>query len=244
MRNDFPAFGYWIGDRSLIADFEAAWQELLPSFRIFGDSDVLPLLERRFLPQEVQLYRRLRLPAARADIARLLLLHEHGGLYVDCHWGIREPGAARSFVSLLDDFEAVLVDRSPEIAERDFPDERFFVNGLMAVRPRLDLVVDVCRQALANLRRQDERERDEGFYPYDLSSLTGGALLTAFVMAPGSLNCDLRADLEGRIAVVAEEELPFVRARFASYTPPGMHWSARQESEPLFEFPGESCSNG
>ena len=95
--NTDNAFAYWDGDDHLrIADFVGEWQAAFPAFRVFGNQDVYPLLDK-YSPGHVDLFKAMRLPAAKSDIARLLLLYELGGLYIDCHFGLRSRSGIRYF---------------------------------------------------------------------------------------------------------------------------------------------------
>lgn len=51
-------------------------------------SDVLPILERRY-PELASIYNDIRIPAVKSDIARLVLVEEHGGWYIDCDMSLR-----------------------------------------------------------------------------------------------------------------------------------------------------------
>ena len=44
----------------------------------------------KYFPAYLEVYQRIRIPACKSDIARLVALYEWGGLYVDCHCGIRD----------------------------------------------------------------------------------------------------------------------------------------------------------
>jgi mannosyltransferase OCH1-like enzyme len=91
-----PVFSYWTGeDLTVHKDLISEWRGEFPHFQIFGDAEVLPLIERYF-PDYTQLYNRIRIPTARSDIALLLLLYELGGLYIDCHCGIRDANEIRT----------------------------------------------------------------------------------------------------------------------------------------------------
>jgi mannosyltransferase OCH1-like enzyme len=88
-----PVFAYWANDdHSALSQLKEEWTTAFPQFQIFGDRVVLPLIEQYF-PNEVELFTSIRIPAAKADIARLLLLYELGGLYIDCHFGISDAEA-------------------------------------------------------------------------------------------------------------------------------------------------------
>jgi Glycosyltransferase sugar-binding region containing DXD motif len=79
--------------------------------RVIGDSDVEPLIAR-ILPSYVELYRRVRFPATKANIARLAYLHKHGGLYIDCHCGLRSARGVRELFERLQRYELVMWENS------------------------------------------------------------------------------------------------------------------------------------
>src|SRR5882724_2567306 len=89
-KTDPIIFAYWDSrDHTILGEMIAAWREHFPQFLLMGDHDILPLIDRYF-PMYIDLYEKIRLPAAKSDVARLLALYEFGGLYVDCHNGIRD----------------------------------------------------------------------------------------------------------------------------------------------------------
>ena len=194
---------------------------------------MIPLLERYF-PNHVQLYQALRFPTAKSDVARYLLLHEVGGLYVDCHCGIRDVDEIRRLLASLGDVEAVFIDRILSFIPRP-PEEHFLLSSIIFSQLRSSLVLMACRQALTNLAWHRQQQREKGHFDYSLYSLCGPKLITAMVLQPGSFNRDIRWDFAGRIKIIPEEIAPIVRNRHRSYGGPGQHWSERQKVELLFD---------
>jgi len=209
------------------------WRGEFSDFRVLDDNKVIPLLKKYF-PQYLDLYVMLRIPAAKADVARLLALCEWGGLYVDCHVGIKDASGLRKLLKKLTEFEAIFVDRMLSFAPRP-PGEHFLINSIMAGRASLELFIGIARAALTNLARQREIEREKGFTPYHVGDLSGPGVVTSAVLQPG--NREIRGDLAGRVLIVREEALPIERNRHQSYFIPGSHWSHRQNSELLFWLP-------
>ena len=104
-------FAYWDrSDHTILAEMIAAWREHFPQFVMLGDHDILPLIHRYF-PMYIDIYEKIRLPAAKSDVARLLALYEFGGLYVDCHDGIRDVDELKRLLACLNECEAILMDR-------------------------------------------------------------------------------------------------------------------------------------
>jgi mannosyltransferase OCH1-like enzyme len=66
---------------------ETYWRKFYPNFKVFTEQDVIPLRPKNF----VDLFQLIRFPAAKSDIARIFLLLEYGGLYVDAHVGPASP---------------------------------------------------------------------------------------------------------------------------------------------------------
>lgn len=56
--------------------------------RVVGDDVCRPLVEQYF-PDELRLYDAIAIPAAKSDIARILLLYHFGGWYLDCDTQLR-----------------------------------------------------------------------------------------------------------------------------------------------------------
>jgi hypothetical protein len=144
-------FAFWDDDdHSRIAEFVTEWKAAFPTFRVFGNNDIYPLLDK-YSPRHVDVFKSLRLPSARSDVARLLLLYELGGLYIDCHFGLRSrPGIDDIFQKLQAGLEMVVVDRDRNIAARPI-DEYYFINGVIFARPSCPLLLMCALQALANL---------------------------------------------------------------------------------------------
>jgi mannosyltransferase OCH1-like enzyme len=223
-------FAYWHQkNRIPTAPFTEHWQALFAGFRTFDDDDVLPLLQARF-PSAVPLYQALSIPAARADVARLLLLHTHGGMYVGSHLGAEDAGKLESVLSMLDRYEGVLAERSPRLPELG-SGQRSLVNMVMVARPDSSWLLDVCEVALANLATQRELEQAGGYVPYNIWLLTGPGALTKTLSNPAWTA--LLPAYADRVAVVSERDLGLRREQFRPNTGEP-HWSQRQLTEPLF----------
>ena len=234
----FPAFAYWEGsDRSVLRDFAADWLDEFSMFRLYGDGEVEPLV-RSYFPDFVELYRSIRIPAAKADIARLLLLYDKGGLYVDCHCGVSDSAGLRSLILRLGDIDAVFVDRVRSAAFSPRPaEEHFLINSIMLSRPFFAPLLQICRQAFHNLDRQWRAERETGFVPYHIGSLSGPDVITQGILTPD--RCGIRAALRHRVEIVPEEIAPVAQNRHRAYSTPANHWFTRQNTECLFAPPGE-----
>lgn len=231
------AFAYWDGDhRTNLSGFFDHWRKQFPEFKIYGNDEIRQLICRYFTeyaPEYQSLFDQIRIPAAKADIARLLLLYEFGGLYVDCHCGMRDPVETKRIVGRLLDFECIFIDRRLDQIPR-LPDEHFLLNAVILSRPKSDLIWMIACQALANLACHRTFEKRVGRIPYHIGSLTGPALVTSMVLQPDSDNREIRADYKGRVLIVREEDAPVERNRLRNYGGPGQHWYERQSTELLF----------
>jgi mannosyltransferase OCH1-like enzyme len=116
---DLPIIAYWHDtDHAKIEEFKSAWSPYF-ALKIMGDRDIIPLL-RRYAAEYVDLYSKLRIPAAKSDIARLLALYDSGGFYVDCHIGFTNSDAVKDLIQRLQNRELVLFSRTT----RDLPTTR------------------------------------------------------------------------------------------------------------------------
>jgi hypothetical protein len=232
-------FAFWDDDDHLrIRAFVDDWKAAFPTFRVFGNQDVYPLLDK-YSPRHVDLFKSLRLPSAKSDIARLLLLYELGGLYIDCHFGLRSrAGVDDIFRKLKDGLDIVVVDRDRSIAPRPI-DEYYFINGVIFARSGCPLLLMCAFQALANLECQRSFERLWGHTYYHVAMLSGPGVLTSMVLdsryVTRSLRTKIRPDYVDKLAVIPEETIPMARNVHSSYRLDGQHWSERQLKEKLFE---------
>ncbi len=146
--NDWNISAYWDDvDRANIREFIEVWSNFSPTFRVFGHDDILPLIAKYF-PVYVGIFDAIRIPAAKADVARLILLYEFGGLYVDCHCGIRDKAGTSRLLFSLVEREAVFIDRRLAQEPRP-PDEHFLINSIMLSQSKSKLILMIARQALA-----------------------------------------------------------------------------------------------
>jgi hypothetical protein len=228
-------FAYWDSDdHSILTEMISAWRSHFPQFRVLGDRDILPLIERLHSPIYVNLYNKIRFPSIKSEIARYLALYEFGGLYVDCHNGIRNVDEINRLLIFLNDYDAIIIDRRISFYPRP-PGEHFLISAPIFGRHRSELFMIFARQTFANLVWQQHLEQQYGFVFNDCARLSGPNLITEVVLEPGSCNRNVRADFAGRIMIVPEETAPMVRNAYTSYKAPESHWTRRQLSEPLFE---------
>ena len=142
-------FSYWDKDDvSPIDEFILDWRSHFPNFRVFGDAEIEPMIAHRF-PEFRDMFSRIRIPTCKSDLALLLALYEFGGLYVDCHCGIRYPDKINYFLEKLTEYELILYDRDnssrPDLHGRLFP-----LNSVLFARPHSQIILDCATKAFCN----------------------------------------------------------------------------------------------
>lgn len=227
---------YWDGlEKGHLSKFFEHWAAYYPTFEIMDDSHVIGLIEE-YLIDYVDVYKSIRVPAGKADIARYILLYARGGLYIDCNAGVRDIGEIRRLISKLDNVELVLFDRLASVGPKRI-DEHIFYNGIIMAQKGSGFMLECARQSLINYAWLKSKERMQGHVPYDIWWMSGPGLLTAIVTQPGSQGRQLKRGHEGRILVLKEEDGPIVRGVNRTYSSigSGLHWSERQRREMLFQ---------
>ena len=222
---------YWTHPEIPFPPSSSAWQALYPNFRVFGDADVMPLLPADFR----LIYEKIRLPAARSDVARLFLLRQFGGLYVDAHVGPTDPADLTRTVRPLMDHRLILFGQGWQmVAPTDFD----LMNGVLAARagaPELDILID---RILANIRQQWERERQTADHsPYDLFGLTGTYLLVHSFFDQVDPRPVIKERFRDSVFVhfmADNASSGFQLSAYKAYHVPGSHWSERQKTERFF----------
>ena len=228
-------FSYW--DKPALTPVQQTlddWQSHFPDFTIFGDPDVEPIIEECF-PQHRELFGQIQIPTCKSDLALLLLLYRHGGLYVDCHCGVRDPEATREVLASLDRWELILYDKNRREAPR--PDSEIYpLNSVLFARPRCPMIFACAKTALANLLAHRSIEREHGFRPYHIAALSGPDIFSEVLFTdPTSPVSELKPEWNGRVRFLQESESePIQRYMHYGYRIPGMHWSERQKTDLLF----------
>lgn len=225
-------FTYWENETTAEPPSAEAWRAHYPGFIVFSDKDVLPLLgtvERR------ELYEQIVLPACKSDIARLLLLREHGGLYVDAHAGPTDGARLAETMDALSKFEMILFCRA---YEKKTPEELHLMNGAIAARAGtvfLDMMIDT---AFEHLFQHIAAERATADYVhYTLWGLAGTWIMLKNFFDMNVNPYALRPEFASRILVRHIEDPPsagFQVYLYYGYRGPGQHWSERQKTERLF----------
>lgn len=234
-----PIFCYWDrDDTALIAPFLTHWRAAFPDFGVIRDADVLPILQRE-APALADLYPALRIPAVRSDLARLAMLLDRGGLYVDCHCGIRDLAGVRAIMSDLQTLDLVVTERDPGKSAGEIP-PRLLINGVLAARPGLPVLREILLTAMENLERHllAHSGIQNAVLPYDIWSMLGAWVLTNLVLEPAADYADFRRPLRGRVRVMKLENAAIgIRKIHRAYdgTARSLHWSVRQQNESLLD---------
>jgi len=222
-------FGYWNGtDHDPIREVIEAWRNHFPDFRILGDSDIEPLIARHF-PTCLELYRKIRIPCCKSDLARMLALHEWGGLYVDCHCGIRDEKFIRQLMESLASFELIVFDYHRN------SDKWHVTPSFMFARKDSEITLECVTNAFQHLRSHWKVEKQQGFHPYNLWSMVASGNLADTIIDWSMQPPALKPRFAQKIWVFPEKLAPIAKNMHRSYGEPGMHWSERQKREVLFD---------
>jgi len=235
-------FTYWtIGsppfDFPIPANTVSAWHSAGHSLAVSGAEAVEAALEAHG-PWAAHLFRSIRIPACRSDLARLVLLHRHGGIYVDAHCA---PGAALALARLMEwqrRHALILFDESLNLpAYRN----TCIINGVMAGQAGSRVLDNLIKQALRRLKRhyQSERQAAGRHLRYNIYMLTGPWMIWHALYRRSDVG---GADLAPHAKDVAiwpfepeESKRAVIISQFNDYKRAGAHWSERQTLEPLFD---------
>jgi hypothetical protein len=222
---------YWTHPDIAEPPAAAAWRAIYPRVRVFSDADVIPLLPEAFVP----VYRSIRLPSAKSDIARVFLLRAYGGFYVDAHVGPTAPSDLLDTLAPLLDHHLILFGKGWAMPlETDFD----LMNGVLAAKRgarELDLVIDRLIANVLDHKRKEDATREH--VPYSLFGLTGTYVLiqTFFDQVPPRPR--IKPDFARTVAVHFMESnhaSGFEVAAYYTYREPNAHWSERQNHERFF----------
>lgn len=227
----FVLFMFWTNPEVKSPSGALAWHKLYPNFKVFSEADVLPLLPSTIAP----LWSKIGIPAAKSDLARLLLLREYGGLYVDSHVGPTDPEELVQTIDLLSSYALVLFGHGWDMkSETDFS----LTNSVIAARkkaPELDSLISlVC----SNIIEQHEKElATDEYVPYDLWGMTGTYPIIQTFFGHNGLRPIIKDEFDGRVCVYFmkdNESSGFQLAANKSYQTANNHWSLRQKTERFF----------
>lgn len=224
-------FTYWTHPTIPEPLSKKAWTDQYHDFRVFSDHDVLKIIPTE---DKRKLYNSIRLPAAKSDLARLLLLREYGGLYVDAHTGPASPENLAATLKQLLTYEILLFGKKWELK---LPTDFSLMNTVIGARKSSPLLDSLINKIYFNLYQLRAREYETDLYvSYDLFSLTGTRLLIEDFFNTSSPP-RLKPEYNGKIDLIMLETNAshgFHLYQFHGYREPKQHWSERQKSEKLF----------
>jgi hypothetical protein len=219
----------------------AQWRPHYPDLRIYHDEDVWPLLRQYVGDAAVDMYRAIRNATCRSDVARYLLLYEHGGLYVDYHVALLRPQGLQSALELAASQDPLMVvERQRAGFAARPPWAHYFISSVIyASKPRVPFFLECARHAVDNLtfhrhlETAERRRPSPQFVPYHQGDLAGPGLFTDLLLQPGTMRRTLRRDMT--VQVHFEEGFCLQRGgNRPSDVAVGPHWFEQQKSTPLF----------
>jgi|GEM_PF-3510610 len=130
-----------------------------------NDEFVIELLEEKFPTCLLALYKANKIAASRSDIARLALLYEFGGVYLDA--AIQLNTSLTRFLDLQS--EVILIKRDDMEKYQDCPDKAHFWNGMIAAKPKSEFIKSCIETQINNLI--------SGAYNNDVRAATGPVVI-------------------------------------------------------------------
>jgi hypothetical protein len=239
-------FMFWTGTMLPEPPAAPAWRERFPNdFIVYGDADVLPLLKSE---THRECFKRIRIPACKSHVARLLLLREYGGVYIDGHTGPGGGDAIAMSLLHLEKYELVLF-------KEGWRDEfAFFGNTFMVARRGANILDVLIEKAFSNLfKHQAAEDLVSGYIPYNILNLTGTRVIIDCLFDVTDINAwkttwEVRSELRDKVYICVKEtsvsDIGFAPWMFYHYRSWGQHWSERQQSERLFEEKELSPASG
>jgi len=224
-------FMYWTHPDLKDPPGAPAWRQLYPEFRVFTDEDVIPLLPEAF----IDVFKSIRLPAAKSDIARFFLLRRYGGLYMDAHFGPTAPARLLETLDKLSAYSVIVFGQGWEMKkETDFD----LMNGIVAARkaaPPLDLIINrIVKNVLDHKSREDSTSE---YVPYNLWGMTGTYVIVQEFFDQVHPRPRIKAHLEEEVFphfMKNNSDSGFEISAYNVYRKPGNHWSERQSIERFF----------
>lgn len=132
---------------------------------IFADDPYMrEFIASNYDKETLRLYELNQVPASRSDIARLMLLYEHGGVYLDA--AMETLRAAHSIVE--EDADLVFVRRDDLARYADRPEKAHVINGIVGAVARCPLMKEAVSMVMENLRT---RRYDHVWYATGAHSL-------------------------------------------------------------------------
>jgi mannosyltransferase OCH1-like enzyme len=215
------------------------WKSRFPDYTVFSDQDVIPLLGQ-WGDDATSIFQDIRIPACKADLGRLVLLYNYGGLYVDAHCAPGPDDQLAAVLARLAQFDLVLFDES--FYEEEYR-HTWILNGVLAARAGAPVLARIIDRALTNLRnhKQAERLSSKGLVEYDIYKLTGPWIIwheifnRCQITGGGEFKPEYKDLVSIWPFVASKQEQPVIVHHYNEYRKPlEVHWSRRQQKEPLF----------
>jgi len=124
--------------------------ELNPDYNIIyaDDEYMYEFIQSRYNQEILDLYRLNKIPASRSDIARLMLLYEYGGIYLDATMEVN-----KSLNNIIGNEEEIVLVRADDFPiYTDFPEKAEFLNGFIGAIPRCEFIGEIISKVIYNLR--------------------------------------------------------------------------------------------
>lgn len=225
---DPAGFTYWSGpEQGVLAPMVAQWRAAFPDFAVIGDEEVIPLLEARH-PRLALLYRRLAIPAARSDIARLVWLEAHGGFYVDAHAGLRDAMALRDVLATLPEGGVALIDKNPKTrAPQDSKTQLWPLNGAIFARAGAPFLSTALGAISERLSAHDHDPEPGGIW-----AISGPGLFIRLLRDPAA-PAQLLPRWQPTVRILTAAEAPTRFYVHKGYRDPARHWSTLEGEQPL-----------
>ncbi len=145
----------------------------LPCFNINIVNDIIVhTIVERYWPLLGQIYPQITLPSCKSDIARLALIYEYGGYYMDTHTSFKNNG------SLFSEWHST-IDPSYDFIISGVAQNTRLVNRFLAGKRKSSAVkalVDVIQHRI--IQHYYQECTTNHYVPYDLLKLTGIDLIT------------------------------------------------------------------
>lgn len=138
-----------------------------PDFTVIYADDLLvcDLLRSKFYPCLLALYQANKIPASRSDIARLALLYEYGGFYLDTAMELNG-----SLNALIDpQTEIILLQRTDMPKYQECPEKAHVANGIIGAAPKSEFINWCLFKIMKNLLT--------GYHNNDVLTATGPVVL-------------------------------------------------------------------
>lgn len=225
-------FTYWSGpDQNAIVSMVTEWRAAFPDFTIIGDEDIQPLLETRH-PGLATLYRRLRIPAARSDIARLAWLETHGGFYVDAHTGLRDATMLRELLDTLPEGGVALIDKNSKAQSPDGNQAHLWPrNGAIFARPEAPFLTTALVAATDRLAAYDQAPGTASIW-----EISGPGLFIALLRDPAAPT-QIIPRWQTTVQVLDRADAPVRFYAHKGYRDQTQHWSALEQQQFILDPP-------